>query len=164
MDFLIWLEDVGGLGTFVRESPSILGYPTFIVLHTLGLSTVVGTSTLVGIRVLGFADSIPLPPLERLFPVMWAGFWVNTFSGSGLALATASGQFTNPLFLIKISLVIAAVLCMRQLRKKVFLDPAVVAGGEPQAGKALAATMLVLWMFAMIAGRLIAYSGVIIGR
>ena len=168
MSFLIWLEGTG-FGTFVRESPSILGYPTFIVLHTLGLSIVVGTSTVVAARVLGFANSIPLQSMERLFLVIWIGFAVNGFSGSGLALATASGQFTNPIFLAKLFFVFMAVGCLRLLQVKIFRDPILADRGDIPSDKVLtskllAGSMLGLWLFAMITGRLIAYAGVIVGR
>jgi hypothetical protein len=164
MGFLMWLEETG-FGTFVRESTSILGYPTFIVMHTMGLSVVVGTSAVVAARVLGIADGIPLQPLSRLFPLMWFGFAVNTFSGSGLAAATATGQFTNPIFILKLILVLGGVICMLLLQRGVFRDPAVLNGGEASmGGKALAGALLGFWMLAMIAGRLIAYAGVILGR
>jgi hypothetical protein len=169
MNFLVWLEDAGGIGTFVRESPSILGYPTFIVLHTLGLSIVVGTSTVIAARVLGYADSIPLQSLGLLFRVIWFGFTINTISGGGLALATASTQFTNPILLTKLALVFMAIGCLWALQVKIFRDPVIAEQGEipsekVKTAKLLARGMLGLWLFAMIAGRLIAYAGVIIGR
>lgn len=162
-DFLLWLE-LTTFGTFVRESTSTLGYPTFIVLHTVGLAVVVGTSTIVGARVLGFAKSIPLEPMGWLFPLIWIGFAVNTFSGSGLAAATATGQFTNPIFIMKMTFVILAVTCLRWLQKRVFINPDGIKEVDSTTTKALAGAMLGFWMLAMIAGRLIAYAGVVLGR
>jgi hypothetical protein len=159
----VWLE-MTSFGTFVRESVSPFGYPLFITLHTLGLSIVVGTSTLVAIRILGFAETIPLQPLGRLFPLIWIGFAVNTVSGSGLAAATADGQFTNDILTAKLSFVILGVICMRLLQKGLFLnpreDPESVSGTE----RMLAGSLLGFWLLAMVSGRLIAYAGVILGR
>lgn len=159
----LWLEATF-FGTFVRESTSAFGYPTFIVLHTVGLAVVVGTSTLVALRVLGFASTIPIAPLGRLFPLIWGGFAINLFSGSGLAAATADGQFTNPVFTAKIVFVVLAVTAMRLLQKSLFLD---APEGEPTVtslDRQLAGSMVGLWLLAMVAGRLIAYAGVIVGR
>ena len=86
MSVLLWLESTG-VGTFVREHPSLLAYPTFTVLHTIGLAIVVGLSTVVAARTVGFAPSIPLAPLNKLFPIIWFGFGINLISGGGLAAA-----------------------------------------------------------------------------
>ena len=161
MGFLMWLEQTG-FGTFVRESPSILGYPTFLFFHTLGLSIVVGLSTAVAVRVLGFASRIPLEPLERFFPIMWAGFAINTISGSGLVAADASNKMVNAIFLTKMLFVVLAVGSLWLLKKKVFDDPSKYEGALPREGKILAGALLVFWLGAMIAGRLIGYSSVII--
>jgi hypothetical protein len=50
-------------------------------LHAMGLAVVVGFSSAIALRLLGVARSIPLAPLGGLFPVMYAGFWVNALSG-----------------------------------------------------------------------------------
>lgn len=152
MGFLMWLEQTG-LATFVRDSP--IGYWTFLFVHTLGLAIVVGASTVVAVRVLGLALSIPLAPLERLFPMMWLGFGINAISGACLFAANASNQIVNPFFLIKMVFIAFAVANMWLLKKKVFRA---AQGAAPHAGKILAGTLLVLWLGSTIAGRLIAYS------
>ena len=108
MSFLLWLESTG-FGTFIRESESLLAYPTFSTVHTMGLSIIVGLSSVVGLRLLGFAPTMRLAPLKKLFPVIWFGFVINLFSGSGLAAAGATTILPNPLFIAKIIFVIAAV-------------------------------------------------------
>jgi hypothetical protein len=157
MSVLLWLESTG-VGTFVREHPSLLAYPTFTVLHTIGLAIVVGLSTVVAARTVGFAPSIPLAPLNKLFPIIWFGFGINLISGGGLAAAAATTTIPNPMFLTKITFVIAGVVVMRKLQVRVFRDPEV--GNKPLEGKAkvLGASLLVLWLFAMISGRLIGYT------
>ncbi len=161
--FLLWLE-LTTFGTFVRESTSAWGYPTFIVLHTVGLAVVVGTSTMIAIRVLGFANTIPLQPLGRLFPLMWFGFGLNLFSGSGLAAATATGQFTNVIFIAKLIFVIGGVICMRWLQKVLFQSGMGDNDAIPPIARGLAGSLLGFWLLAMVSGRLIAYAGVIVGR
>ncbi|MGH9786729.1 MAG: hypothetical protein ACRD88_21375 [Terriglobia bacterium] len=157
MSFLLWLESTG-FGTFVREDRSLLAYPTFTVLHTFGLSIVVGISAIIGFRLTGLAPTIPLAPLKRLFPVIWFGFAINTFSGSGLAAASATKTLINPLFIAKIIFVLAAVAVMRKLQVGVFRDPQVDDKPLDKKTKILGASLLCLWLFAMIAGRLIGYT------
>jgi hypothetical protein len=157
----MWLESTG-FATFVRESPSFFGYQTFLVAHTFGLCIVVGTSTIVAIRLLGFAPSIPLAPLVKLFPIMWFGFSVNLFSGSGLAAAAATSTIPNPIFIVKILCVFAAVAMMAILQFRVFRDPSLDSQPTFPLGRMLGGGLLACWMLAMLAGRLIAYSGVIL--
>ncbi|MCZ6751047.1 MAG: hypothetical protein O7E51_04370 [Acidobacteria bacterium] len=156
MSFLLWLESTG-FGTFVRESESLFAYPTFIVLHTFGLSIVVGISVVVGTRLMGLAPTIPLAPLNKLFPIMWFGFAINLFSGSGLAAAAASTTIPNPLFIAKIIFVLTAVAVMVVLQVKVFRDPEVDDKPLGTMSKALGGSLLALWLLAMISGRLITY-------
>ena len=156
MSFLSWLESTG-FGVFVRESESLLAYPTFSTLHTMGLSIIVGLSTVVAARILGFASTIRLAPLRKLFPIMWFGFAVNLFSGSGLAAAAATTTVPNPMFIAKIASVIIAVVILRVLQVRVFRDPEL--GTKPVDGTsaALSGLLLFLWLAAMITGRMIAY-------
>jgi hypothetical protein len=162
MGFLTFLEQTA-LATFIRESSSFLGFPTFLFLHTLGLSFVVGANSIVAIRVLGVASSIPLRPMVRLFPFMWFGFVLTVISGLGLAIATATSKFVNPILLVKLVLIGFAAPIMWALEKKIFRAPSDSTEGVPQGGKAMAASLLILWLFITIAGRLIAYSGTIFG-
>ena len=84
MDFLVWLEN-SALGTWVRESTSVWAYSGLISFHAFGLAFVVGLSWMIALRVLGFAPSLPLAPMEKLFPAIWIAFWVNAVSGIALA-------------------------------------------------------------------------------
>ena len=80
MDFLLRLEQ-SGLATWIRESPSIWAYPTVLFLHTMGIGFLAGASAAIDLRILGFAPKIPLSSMEKFFPVMYFGFWINAISG-----------------------------------------------------------------------------------
>ena len=156
MSFLVWLEATG-FGTFVRESSSLLAYPTFSTVHTIGLSIIVGLSTVVALRLMGFASTMRLAPLKKLFPAMWFGFAINLVSGSGLAAAAATTTIPNPMFIAKITFVLAAVAVLRVLQVRVFRDPDPESKPVDSTTKFLAGLMLCLWLFGMITGRVIAY-------
>ena len=157
MSFLLWLESTS-IGTFVREGQSLLAYPTFTVVHTVGLSIVVGISGVMGARLAGLAPTMPLEPLRKLFPIIWFGFVLNLISGSGLAMASAVRTVPNPYFITKILCVITAIIILRKLQVKVFRDPEVDTKPLDSTSKLLGTSLLVLWVIAMIAGRLIGYS------
>ena len=161
MGILEFLEQTA-LSTFIRESSSLLAFPTFLAFHTLGLSLLVGANCIVAIRVLGIAPGIPLQPLKRLFPFMWAGFIITLLSGGGLAAAKATTLLVNPILLVKLVLIAAALPLMWLLDKKVFRDPN-YKETESRNGRVLAVLLIVLWTAIMTSGRLIAYSMTIFG-
>ena len=100
MDFLARLEQTGVL-TWIRESSSVWAFPSVLLLHTIGMTLVVGISAGIDLRILGIAPAIPLAPLERFFPVLWIGFWVNAATGTVLLAADATTKLTNPDFYVK---------------------------------------------------------------
>ena len=100
MDFLTALEQLR-FSIWVRESGSIWAFPTFLFLHTLGMSMVAGGSAAIDLVLLGFWPKTPIKPLERLYPLMWLGFWINAVTGTVLTMADASTRLTNPIFYAK---------------------------------------------------------------
>lgn len=64
-------------------------------MHTVGLGFLVGISAVVNIRLLGFAQSVPVKPLRRFFGFMWFGFWINAISGLLLLIVDAPINSTN---------------------------------------------------------------------
>ena len=122
VDFLVWLEATA-LSTWLRESISLLAFPTVLVLHTVGMGFLVGANAAMDLRILGVASSMPLKPMERFFPVMWFGFGVNAVSGVLLLIAYPAKALTNPLFYFKLILIVLAVTNIRLLKKHVFGDP-----------------------------------------
>src|SRR4051812_2204411 len=100
MDFLLRIEQ-SGFSTWVRESPSVLAFPTVLLLHTIGMGLVVGVSAGFDLRILGLAPAIPLAPMEKYFPILWGGFIVNAITGTMLLAADATTKLANPDFYVK---------------------------------------------------------------
>lgn len=145
------------LSIWVREASTIWAYPTILTLHTIGLGVLVGVNAAVDLRVLGFASRIPLEPMEKFFPAMWAGFWVNAVTGLLLFAADPIEKGTTVLFVVKLGLVVAGVALMVALRRALYRE----AGERPlsvsQPAKAFAAASLCVWVTATAAGRMMAY-------
>src|SRR5262245_64862004 len=106
MAFLTWIEQLS-YSSWVRESPSLLAFPLFLFVHTLGMAIVAGGSTLISFALLGMWPKSPLRPLEKLFPVLWFGFWINLFTGVSVFMKDASAYGSN--LVLTIMLVLVAI-------------------------------------------------------
>lgn len=160
MQFFTWLETTG-LSTWIRESECVCAYDLFLASHAIGMAAVVGLSTAVALRVLGFSPHLPLAPMEKFFPFMYAGFWLNAASGLLLFVAYPTRAMTNPAFYLKLGGVVLALVCLRRLRHRVFGRPAEPRiAPVPMNARVLAGALLFAWWDAIVAGRLLAYQGI----
>jgi len=151
----VWLEATL-LSTWLRESPSLWAFPFVLILHTVGLAFFVGTNVAWDVRVLGFSLGIPLEALRRYFLVMWAGFWINAFSGVLLLIAYPTKALTNPLFYAKLALIAFGVVLAFRIRREV--NGLAARADAPPMARMLAAVSLVCWIAVIFAGRLLAYT------
>jgi len=153
----IWIE-TSAFSTMLREQPSIMAFPFILILHTVGLAFLVGANVAINGRVLGLARGVPLLSMRRYYRAMWAGFWVNAFSGVLLLLAYPTKALTNPVFYLKLALIAAALWMARALRRHADA-PRVAAGTRaPQRLRALALAGMACWLIAIVAGRFLAYT------
>jgi hypothetical protein len=146
--FLTQLEQ-SGLATWIRESGVLYGYPLVLFLHTLGLSTVVGLSSAIDLRLLGVAPGIPLESLQKTFGLLWAGLALTAVTGTLLFMSDAVKHASNPAFYVKLVFVVLAVVALVSVRRRL------VGGGQRR--RLLAAASLGCWFIALSAGRLMAY-------
>src|SRR5262245_63340722 len=119
MELLASLEN-SGFGVWLRESPSIWAYPAVLTLHTVGLGVLVGGNALLDLRLLGWGRAIPLAPLEKLFPVMWTGFWLNAIWGVALFFGDATMKTTTWVFITKLGIITAGLVLLMALRPVVY--------------------------------------------
>jgi hypothetical protein len=155
MEFLQQLEQLSFI-VWVRESGSLWGFAAFLFAHTVGLSTIAGVNATLDLRLLGFAPRVPLAPMVRLFPLMWAALALTVTSGVVLLLSDTS-KLTTPVFLVKIIFVVLAAVTLRRIRTRIFSNPQIDSGPLPPTARVLALTSLVCWLGATTAGRLMAY-------
>jgi hypothetical protein len=154
MAFLQWLE-ASTFSSWLKESPSLLAYPAVLFLHSVGLVFTVGPSAVISLRLLGVGRGLPVAPLDRLFPVIWIGFWTSVVSGFVMLAVDATTKLANPLFSVKMIFVAASVMLMILVRRQV------KRGDEASLGRTrgwwLAAGSLVCWAGVIAAGRFMAY-------
>src|SRR5262247_4032640 len=142
-DFLISLENTG-ISIFIRESSSFLGFPTILTTHAFGYCFIFATNMIVSARLLGFASSIPLKPLRRLFPMMWIGSILMTVTGLLLVMAAAEKRVPNPILWVKMALVAIATPMMWKFQMKVFSDPSLTESNIPASARKIAALQIAL--------------------
>jgi hypothetical protein len=150
-----WLQSLesSSWSIWLKESPSIWGYPTLLFFHTLGIAFSAGPSVAIDLRILGFARRLPLPPLDAFFKVIWIAFAVNAASGAVLFASDATAKLANPAFIVKMTCVLIAIVITVMIRRRVFGDFQNNAG----TSRYLAVASIICWFGAITAGRFIAY-------
>jgi hypothetical protein len=159
-EFYNWVESTD-FSIWVRESGSLWSYPIILTLHTAGLGILVGFNWAVDLRLLGFASYVPVKSMERFFPIMWWGFWINLVSGIVLLIADATTKMTSWVFGVKMIFVILGMIVLRMIQTKVYESKDLKA--VPVGARTLAGISVACWVLATTAGRLMAYLGPQVG-
>ena len=161
-NILVWLERTY-LSVWIREYPSILGFPFILFLHTLGLAMLAGISVAIDVwllRTRAFAQAARMTGYIR---TMWLGFGINTASGLALLLAYPAKALTNPVFYAKMLLVVLGVLAVARINRAVFPNGSAVAGAVvTAAAKRWAVCSLLVWAGTVLTGRLLAYTQLVL--
>jgi hypothetical protein len=154
--FLAFIEG-SDLSMWVRGD-SMLAFPTIITLHTICMGLLAGASAAIDLRILGAARGIPLPPLRRLYPLMWFALGINAVTGALMVIGYPTKQLTNPLFYIKLSLVTVALWLVYRIGNEVLATAKPGQDALTARAKWLAAASLTAWASLIIAGRLLEYT------
>ncbi len=158
MQFLVWLETTA-LGVWIRETPSLWGFPFILFLHTLGLAMLAGINTAFMLWVLRFAQRYPLAPMARYFPLMWLGLVINAVSGILLLIAYPAKALTNPVFYLKLVAIGVAIALSSSLSRRIFVEGNASIAFEPDARmRSAAGITIVAWVVATVTGRFLAYT------
>ena len=155
--FFLWIEN-WPLSVWTREATTIWAFPFILVLHTIGLAFMVGVNVAIDLRALGGAMGVPLASLRRYYRWMWAGFWINAFSGVLLLIAYPTKALTNPLFYLKLTLIGVGLVLAAKIRVYVTSGAVGATDAAPRQLRKLAAVSLLIWVATITAGRLLAYT------
>jgi len=147
-----------GLGRFMREALWV--YPAVEAVHIVGLALLFGSIAIVDLRLLGAGRRMPAAALVG-YAVPWSllGFVIAACSGLMMFTAHASEFLSQPVFLLKMSLILLAGINAALLRVGVVQRasswPADAA--PPTRVRIAAALSLALWIGVIACGRLLAY-------
>jgi hypothetical protein len=154
MGFLAWLQDTV-FSTWIRESDWAIF--AFLIVHTLGMAFLTGTGITVALRVLGVASRVPTSLLARFVPVMLFGLLAAVLTGFLLVIGYPAKALTNPLFFVKLAMLVAAWLLTRALLQRV-ADGRSVSDAVSGTAKVLAISSMLLWLAVIASGKLLAYT------
>ena len=145
------------LATWVAVS--LWGYPIMLGLHVVGLAVVVGIFSMRDLCLLGLFPGVQPSAFLGLGKLGWVGFIVNALSGFALFASQATVFVDSVPFLVKIACIVAGMVLagviQSRLRAEVSLSDA--SATISKSTKIIAVISLMLWLAAIIAGRLIAY-------
>jgi len=135
-------------------------YPSVEIVHIAGIALLVGSIVILDLRLLGVSRSLPVRRLAaHILPWSLASFVLIVPSGLAMFVAHASDLMGNPLFPLKICLILAAVANAGVFHSGVFRGAAQwdVDVMPPAAARVAAAVSLLLWVSVIVCGRLLAY-------
>jgi len=143
---------------WVRESPSLMGFPFILYLHTLGLAMLAGINVGINVWLLGARTGLPSVMMMGVYRVMWAGFGINALSGLALLAAYPAKALTNWVFFVKLLLIAIAMWVLELIKGEIL---AANSGGTrvvSARARQLATVSLILWAGTILAGRFLAYT------
>jgi len=136
----------------------MLGFPTLIALHSVGMAVAVGLSFMVTLHLNQIFTGFSVQLIPRLLSIAVWGFILNFITGLALFISRGAEYIDSYIFLIKMLLVfISAIILfwLRQHLKPLNLTTEVSVADRIAKNMSLIST--VTWFGAVIAGRLIAY-------
>jgi uncharacterized membrane protein len=157
--FLEWLQALS-LSVFIHKKA--WAFTTIEVVHVFAVSMVIGTIMIVDLRLLGLASTKrPFAELsKRVLPFTWAAFVVAVIAGLLLFISRATEYFVNPVFWIKMSLIVVAGINMMIFEfitvrdvQKWNLDPT-----PPPPARLAGGISIACWALVVVLGRLIAFT------
>lgn len=136
----------------------MLGFPTLIALHSIGMAVAVGLSFMITLHlnqvIVGFNQEL----IPNLLDIAILGFALNFVTGLALFVARGPEYIVSTVFLIKMLLVILSALILFWLRLNVALARSTPEFSEANGlRRTMSLVSTVTWFGAVVTGRLIAY-------
>ncbi len=155
MGFLAYLE-ASAFSQWVLIS--MLGFPTLIALHSVGMGVAVGLSLMVALRLNQLLVDFDAQLLPKFLSVAVWGFVLNLVTGITLFVSRGQDYITSVVFLLKIVLVAVGTLILFWLKRRLggtsLTTDVLVADG---LARRLSLVCAAAWVGAVVTGRLIAY-------
>jgi hypothetical protein len=148
-----WIER-SPAGQFMRASQVV--FPMVEIVHLIGMALFVGTLLLLDMGLLGVA--MRRQPVSQvaaaLAPWTWGGFVLLMLTGPFMFAAQAAKWHDNPIFWIKMLLLILATVFQLSVRRKIASgDPCL----RPAAAKTIGAISLILWIGTALSAKMMEF-------
>ena len=135
-------------------------YPSVETVHIVGIALLVGSIVVLDLRLLGLSRSLPVRRLSaHILPWTAASFVLIIPSGLAMFVAHAGELIANPVFAVKMCLILLAGANAGVFHAGVFRSAGKwdVDVMPPLAARAAAAASLLIWISVIACGRLLAY-------
>ena len=136
--------------------------PTIQSIHILAIAATIGSVLMINLRIFQFAgrSRTMTETVRRYLPWVWWGLLVLLITGIGMTIGEPVRELTNPIFWIKmVMIVIAAAISLwfqGSVRRNVARWELTHSGRV--VIRAGSAAVIVMWCLIMLAGRWIAYA------
>jgi hypothetical protein len=158
LEFCQWLDQTA-VGSTIRQSLWL--FPAIETLHLLGMAALVGTITVLDLRLLGWA--MPQRRVSQiaaqLIPWAWLGFSVQVVTGVLLFSSEAVKIYGNPAFRLKMLLLLLAGI--QALIFQTVVSRKLPAWDDrpalPVVAKVIGLVSILLWVAIVTAGRFIGF-------
>ena len=146
--FAAWCEQTP-TSVIIKESTWM--FPALLVVHLIGLAWIGGTIVAVDLRLIGagLRGRSAHDLSQDLRRWSWGGLTLTLGSGWLLFSSEALRCFDNPLFLIKLALLAAALMVTVTVRRRVLLST----NATRRRQRAIGLTSLTLWFGVALMGR-----------
>jgi hypothetical protein len=154
--FCAWLDHTA-LSQFIQGAGWIV--PAVQTMHILAIAAVLGSQTMIAGRLVGLIgrDQSPRRFAARFLPFIWWPLLMLLATGAVMIIAEPARELANPVFQLKMLLLIAAILVTRAVAPRLREQSSRPAGSVPRSARALGVAALLLWVGIIFAGRWIAY-------
>ena len=158
LEFCQWLDQTA-VGSTIRQSLWL--FPAIETVHLLGMAALVGTITVLDLRLLGWAmpQRRVSEVVPRLLPRVWLGIGVQVVTGVLLFSSEAVKIYGNPAFRLKMLLLLLAGI--QALIFQTVVSRRLQAWDDrpslPAMAKVTGITSILLWLGIVTAGRFIGF-------
>lgn len=153
MDSLLAAIGSSDIAAFIRGSR--WAYPLVNAAHILGIALLIGTIVVLDARIFGLGRSVTVAAAARfLMPFTIAGLVLAIVAGFVLFSVKPHDYAGNPVFQLKMALIVLALINATVVRRRSLHRDA-----PDRALRIGAALSVVLWLGALLCGRLIAFVG-----
>jgi hypothetical protein len=157
-----WFEYLANTPLALAISQGATAFPMLESVHVVAIATVVGTITIVDLRLLGYrSHRRGVRQLVRdILPFTWGAFAVALLAGSLLFISNAPKYAHNGQFQLKLLLIVAAAVNMALFHLTVYrrIDEWDESVRPPSAARLAGATSLGLWVAVVFLGRWVGFT------
>ena len=157
-NFCSWLER-----TSISQTIQTVDWivPAVQTVHILAVAAVVSSVLMVDLRLIGISgrDQLLARVSERFRPVIWWTLPILLATGIIMIIGEPVRSLTNPVFQLKMALLVAAIIATLSYQVPLGRDPSFWHHSSTRRGTAriIAVLSLLLWTGIVFAGRWIAY-------